>query len=325
MLRTLTRLLHHLLTTALPLLSLKPKISRKTGSDPQSAIEPILTEITTQILYPLVRAFAPVSEAYLAALFLESLTSAKGTSRLRSPPPSDLRPEALTLFRSTTLCLVASSSAFGLKESLALDTLRELSKVVVAVSTGETDPEPRTRTSHVAPESRPEGIQSSGRRGDRVRVLAHKDTLWYLCAVLHIVFNGSPSSAGDSGLDVGRQGSAKEGGGKEAWMQSGLLDSLLGILSRCKHHSPRGKEAKISRKRIGKDLIREGDDIQDGEHVNERYDTERNATQSEEGPTLKSMNVDGRKKERLRGCNEVEHEMILAVVEQYLEWSRGCP
>lgn len=298
---TLTLLLHHLLTTALPLLKRKVKGRRKTDLIP-AAEDAILDVLTSQIIRPAIRAFRPMCHAYTTAFFPAIRLAGKKesiTTPTKPAPaaPADLRPEVLSLFRAAFLPFSPSSAGThppsdtealntrALTETLALLALRELTAVLTP---------PRPAQLHT--------------REARLRALAAKDALWYLCAVLGVLF--SPGGA--------RGGGASTCAGE-------MLDAFSEILGRCRRN---GERAGTGWEATGAEEAREAREAREREQAQERgcYSPQGQGRGggggggggASEAPPFR------RRREAEHDetpIDEVGHEMLLGAVEAYWLWS----
>ncbi|KAF8060917.1 hypothetical protein FPV67DRAFT_312854 [Lyophyllum atratum] len=265
-LECLGRALHHVLNVALPLLG----SGTQKSAEPQSVIT-LLERTTTLVLNPLIHAFSRRSETYLDSLFLSSpggvsaTTSSTAAGGLKPPVaphgplPVDVRTDILSLFRMIFCFLdgqIQSSStlakpslvSYTLRASLILETVREIDRLLSAAPTiGSSGPS--------------RGVDSDTKqyhrlRPERAKKLAMKDSLWFLCTVLHILF-GESSSAGslasqpmtvsiipgrrDEHNSEGETGDAAVDrkvdvlqGKSRRLLSEGVSDALVRLLTRCK-------------------------------------------------------------------------------------------
>ncbi|ESK96783.1 hypothetical protein Moror_6655 [Moniliophthora roreri MCA 2997] len=143
------------------------------------------------------------------------------------------------------------------------------------------------------------------------RKLARKDALWYLCSILHILLKGQDGGIGRGVINkivhskntvTGREDGVD---GKEGirLLREGILDALLGLVSRCQTCSGRGyaqelnseaKESRNDESMIAPMNIDEGvlDEVQ--------------AEKSDKHTPPSALVLD-----------EEEYDMVLAVIEQY--------
>ncbi|KAG5646913.1 hypothetical protein DXG03_001989 [Asterophora parasitica] len=202
MLEYLGLALYHILTVVVPLL--RPLQPSTSGS-----VKPVVTLLdrtTTLVLKPLIRAFSSKSESYLSALFLPptdisaatpsfAAGNAKPPDAPRNAHPIDVRANMMSLFRTIFSVLDEQLQSFSplakpslvshtLRASLILETVREFDRLFSAA------PSTSSRTS--TDPSRGVGVDADNKqcrtRPDRVRKLATKDSLWFLCTILHILF-----------------------------------------------------------------------------------------------------------------------------------------
>ncbi|KAJ7652055.1 hypothetical protein DFH06DRAFT_1206645 [Mycena polygramma] len=190
-LQTLSGFVHHLVSSSLPFFLRKPK----RGADGPATISPRLNKfldaLISSIFIPVLESFSPLSRRYLE--FLLPTT----------PPtilPADLRPDVLQLFQSAFSPLVSAPSGYeaNLRATIALTALRELESLFPPRRTDDTHP-PRTRD-------------------NRISGLVRKDTLWYLCTILHILFTPPKDWVPTAGAVSHRQ----------------IVDALARISSRCR-------------------------------------------------------------------------------------------
>jgi hypothetical protein len=270
-LETLGILLHHVLSGVLPLLTSLPQHSTRQPANPisdlQGPITVLLERLTTLVFNPLIRAFCPLSEAYLNALLLPPIASAKtGTNATNltntgiKPPvhastqPSlvDIRADVLSLFRNIISLIdgqlhgliVAPKLAVvvhTLRASLILETARELERLLVPVTTGSPGSGSEAHTDTTA--MQPQMGRGPGTT-ERVGKLATKDTFWYLCTVLHILLSESSASSAfqsvaarinhDNMEDEEEAEAVRSQGGAEQLLNDGISDTLLKLITRCR-------------------------------------------------------------------------------------------
>lgn len=164
-LQTLAVLVNHLVTSSLPFLLRKRKHGTNQPATVSSLLNKLLDVVLNSILNPLVESISPLSHHYLTLLFPS--TPSKATL------PVDLRPAVLQLFQSAFSPLVSASSAYetNLRATVTLKVLRQLENLF--------------------PPRRPDNARLPWTHDNRVNGLVRKDTFWYLCTVLHIVFTPS--------------------------------------------------------------------------------------------------------------------------------------
>ncbi|KAG6901578.1 hypothetical protein C0995_010307 [Termitomyces sp. Mi166 len=196
---TLNRLeitLHHVLATSLSLLE-------QALSQTAEPIITILDRTTRLILLPIVNAFNARSEVYLGSLFLprpvcpaDKILESQASSHCSLS--IDIRVDMLDLFRKTFCFLDGRLQSFTaltepslvshtFRASLILETIRALDGVLSAIPVAATSCGPNggvdmSRNQH------------KRTRPDRVKKLAIKDSLWYLCTILHLLCE-SPGAA----------------------------------------------------------------------------------------------------------------------------------
>ncbi|KAG6828363.1 hypothetical protein H0H87_002311, partial [Tephrocybe sp. NHM501043] len=217
---------------------LKMSLVSLTQRFPQT-VEQIITLLdrtTNLILIPLICAFNTRSEIYLGSLFLPSPDGSM-TGPLKPPAASpqysitDIRADMLDLFKETFFlldgCLQShlplprpSMVSRTFRVSLILETLREFDRVLSVTP---------VTSSHVLDR----GVDPKQHQSDRVKQLALKDSLWYLCTVLHLLFEDwhEKSNRKDdhdvSGLDNDIMGKGAR------LLSEKVSDTLIQLISRC--------------------------------------------------------------------------------------------
>ncbi|KAJ7293946.1 hypothetical protein C8J57DRAFT_1553603 [Mycena rebaudengoi] len=231
-----------------------------TQAEPRPAsygVNKLLDVLITHIFQPLLESFVPLSDRYLATLFLPT----------NSVVPADLRPDVLHLFQSALSPLVAEPSPYdaNLRGSLSAHILRELEALFP----------PRTTD---AKQTRPT-------RDSRVKALARKDSLWYLCTCLHLLFGSSK--------DCPTSGSAPS---DRPVAERRILDALSRIVTRCHNKLISDVEVAIPIS------TNPADDTEN---------TQENGIESKHPLIGLDMQV----------IDEVGYGMILGVVERYWRWT----
>ncbi|KAJ7593144.1 hypothetical protein C8J56DRAFT_856757 [Mycena floridula] len=160
-LQTLSSLIHHVLATFLTLVKRKPK----DADDCPDPLDIVVDVLTRSVLQPTILSFGPLSERLLTSIF-------RNTS---SNIPVDLRPTLLALFRNAFSAI--NPRVAGLEECIAMEAIRELCKSYPGVD-----------------------IEWPDLSQARIHRMARKDTLWYLCAVLHILFGSEVGGGRAAGL-----------------------------------------------------------------------------------------------------------------------------
>lgn len=132
-----------------------------------SALDQFVGSLSSKILVPVMRSFRPLTLSHFKHTF----------DRTNSLRKVDLRSHLLRLFRDTIDGFQSTKATVetlltNCREQIILETIREIDKEMVG--------------------SQPV-ISPSNSRGDRVRMLATKDALWYLITIAHILFE--PTSA----------------------------------------------------------------------------------------------------------------------------------
>jgi len=227
MLQAVATLLSYLLTTVLPLFISRLKGKCKATAQDSSiiiAVDEILGQLTTLIFIPLVRSFGLLSQSYTANIFSSKHAADAGTAGTL-----DIRPDLCCFLRRalSDLDLLGSIAAArlvhslrGVRERVALETVREMEKSF-PTQTQATSDTPKTRISRI--------------RTDRIDKLARKDTLWYLCSVLHILFtpsSGSASSAATSKTSRNGHECVFTAMCQNKLLEDGILTGLSNIIGR---------------------------------------------------------------------------------------------
>ncbi|KAG6890994.1 hypothetical protein C0992_011271 [Termitomyces sp. T32_za158] len=265
--------LHYVLATSLP--SLEQAL-------PETAetIIAIVDRTTTLILLPIVRAFNARSEAFFGSLFLPRPAGGpdevlQQSASCHPSSSTDIRVNMLEIFKTTfcsldrrlrsfTTLIDPSLVSHTFRASLILDTLREIDAVLsMAV------------TSH-NPES---GVEMNDRRyqrtrPDRVKRLAKKDSLWYLCTALHVLLcEPSAAASQPETLSAGRKYAQKESPDNlqgARLLSEGILDALLQLITRC--HRPLSSSVQLQKPGV---------------------DLDERLRRARSGPTLKCMRLQG--------------------------------
>jgi hypothetical protein len=173
----------------------------------------------------------------------------------------------------------------------------------------------RGASSARGPESRTSadtGRNGSGRNGlllgggelgrrERVMKLARKDTLWYLCTVLHILFSQLGGLAGEASDKV----HAENGKGIDSLLGKGVEDGLCRLVTRCREWSNDGDQ-------IGKDHTKEDQ--------GEPMDNQR-SFEEEQGEKKQGENIRWNATYPVGRMDSLEVDMMLSVVERY--WLSG--
>ncbi|KAJ7480029.1 hypothetical protein B0H11DRAFT_1264533 [Mycena galericulata] len=174
-LQTLAVLVHHLVSTSLPLLLRKPKRNTNQPATVSSLLNKLLDALITLIFDPILESFSPLSLRYLTSLLSPSPPAAL---------PADLRPDVLHLFQ--------------------MAALRELENLF--------------------PPRRKDGIRRPWTHDSRVNTLVRKDSLWYMCTILHVLF-APTKHCSTSGSSVRSDGAVSE---------RRITDAFARILNRCR-------------------------------------------------------------------------------------------
>ncbi|KAG6841546.1 hypothetical protein C0991_009911 [Blastosporella zonata] len=244
---TLERLgfiLHHVLAMSLP--SLEQLLAH--------AVEPIialLDKTTRLVLIPVIHTFQVRSETYLGSLFLSlSGGATPGILKLHGPHQTlhtDIRINMLDLFRkifwfldgrlqSCSTLQRHSLVSHTFRASLILETIREIDRVLsISLNASGFD----------------RGVDAKRYKIERAKKLAQKDSLWYLCTVLHLLFGESTESVGvasqpvtvslifkarfekNNGTEAGDEVENDIQGGGARLLSEGISNTLLQLISRC--------------------------------------------------------------------------------------------
>jgi hypothetical protein len=185
-----------------------------------------------------------------------------------SPPtvlPTDLRPDVLQLFQGAFLLLVSAPSDYevNLRGTLALTALQELENLF--------------------PARRPDGAREPWTHDNHVNTLVRKDSLWYQCTVLHVLF--APRK------DCWTLGSTARA--DVAMSERSIVDALSRILSRCRMSQDFGSSA-------GRPGTCNAETPGDGPDIQEE---------------IPRTNLD------CEISDNVGYNMILGVTEQYWRWT----
>ncbi|RDB29385.1 hypothetical protein Hypma_015002 [Hypsizygus marmoreus] len=246
---------------------------------PHSMVEPESTELivtlldktNSLILYPLIRAFKPKSEAFLMALFViptggsSDATTPNTADRVKPPDnllghpqstalPTDIRADMLSLFR-TVFCLLDSQlqplvtvpklrlATHTLRSSLILEAARELQRLLASQPMNDSSSVPVSGVGTDGKQTHPRTRPPKG-----TERFATKDTLWYLCTILHALFSGPASNVSTASTNVSKcvdgtdvENIAPEAererdalGGDERLLNEGIAEALLSLVTRCK-------------------------------------------------------------------------------------------
>lgn len=358
LLDTIGVILYHVLATSLPLL-LNPaasptRLNRKATAAPPrqqqcppgqpkletSGIDTLIERLTTLIMFPLIHSFGRLSESFTQRALTPGLVGpsvvANGTYEKGC---QDGRLGALSLFR-VVYCVVEGATETGSgiegrgivcdwRAALALEAIRELERVValMSVSVSNFGMGENQGQDHGPPEAGQGKVSASRLRGDeraragmegRVR-LAMKDTLWYLCTVLHVLFGG-PSGGGDGGSEL---------------LREGVLSGLLRLVAQCKYtRGPRSRDDGDECERRGERSAGRGGQGTQEAFVEGTVDATGKAQEHEEGTLVVGVSAGGGSEEsgrsvhgpqvpqagRKGGVGEVEYGMVLGVLERYWVW-----
>ncbi|TFK38619.1 hypothetical protein BDQ12DRAFT_95372 [Crucibulum laeve] len=292
LLQTLSIFLYQILTSTCPLLHVSGSSEAATN---RQYIEMLLVHLLEHIFLPVIRSFLPLSHTFIHSLLLPNISinrspprkpsSDSGNNVEASSPlgTTDIRTEALSLFRTVFYCIFPPPSASysmpqtpgpnmpfmssdlndkmsekfdSLRAALILETVREVSDVVLgdvgknSNSNGSADDVPADN--HGQSASGIGAAQASVPDKRRVMRLGAKDTIWYLCTILHFICpEGTASRSSRSttstpvhctGLDHAHKARTQVGfeerfRGEEAAIQlleKAVLDSLFKLVIKVK-------------------------------------------------------------------------------------------
>ena len=189
--------LHH--TTGI---KLKRKRRIETQSRSMKRLDAILGKLATDLLLPLVRSFATHSQTMISVAFAPQAAPPKNrdqTSHTKSHlVATDLRPHMLSLLQCTTNSLLDLANSFSSSndDQLVLTIQGIFETVLLAACSAMEDL--YTSPSNESDNSRrpPYGplSNSSTLLVDIPRKLARKDTLWYLCSLMHLLISATATT-----------------------------------------------------------------------------------------------------------------------------------
>jgi hypothetical protein len=146
----------HVIATVLPLLHAKMKGNPKT---PSSALDAFLGTLAMEIFLPSIRSFAPLSLSTMSNVF----------AARQECSPKDVRADLVNLLKECMSALGVSTAVQPLRERLALEAVRQIEGLYPDAS--------------ITP---PNALKISCQ--ERIKLLANKDSLLYLCSILHLMF-----------------------------------------------------------------------------------------------------------------------------------------
>jgi hypothetical protein len=172
LLKAVALLLSYLLTTILPLFISRAK-PQEDFKFVITALDEILGQLVTLIFMPLTLSFGPLSQAYTANIF-SIIHSADGgilcTFDIRSDLCCLVRQAMSDLDQLSSLASpIVVRGLSGIRGGMALEVVRQMETYARTAYNGITTDTAKTCTL-------------------RIRKLARKDTIWYLCNLLHILF-----------------------------------------------------------------------------------------------------------------------------------------
>jgi hypothetical protein len=299
MLQALATLLSYLITAVLPLFISRLKGKSKGVAQDSSiifALDEILGRITTLIFIPLARSLGPLSLAYTTNVFSSNHAVDGG-----SAGQIDIRSDLCCLVRQAMSdldhlsALAATTLAYslsGVRACLALEAVREMERSYLLQTTE--DDAPRTTTPD------PVTTDTPKTRTARIHSLARKDTLWYLCSILFILFTPSSATSAARLKPPGGHECVSAAKSQNKLLEDMILTGLSNIigrshLCRCFTSPSHNKVAEMNERRTDTGISGCGD-------------------------TENGM-LGGKCQRRIAAVDEVGHGMILAVIERaWLYW-----
>ncbi|KAK7035333.1 hypothetical protein VNI00_011864 [Paramarasmius palmivorus] len=324
-------LLRYLLTTSLPLLRVHSKGKQKANRSLRTSeiADTILDTLTAHILNPSIHSLIPLSEIFIDEIFCNTSRGAKTASKKPQSTassalpkdPIDLRTPVLNMVQDIISLVGTSHYISGFRESLSLTTVRELvalfdssaTSIYAELAASHYD-QRETYTCSCSVHHR--GTQSEDPQEGPIAVrrkMARKDTLWYLCSILHILLRGmvgeqdtkdNPSNPALRTPDVDHKSESIR------LLREGVLDTLLGLIYRCRTSKSLFGNTEDTYAKPGE--IRK-DEI-DGNAMEVVIDTTLRSRESYEGQTEKP---EGNSISAVVVLDEEEHEMVLGVIERY--------
>jgi hypothetical protein len=192
LLNTLVVSTFHVIATVLPLLYAKMKGKPKT---PSSTLDAFLGTLAMEIFLPSIRSFAPLSLSTISNVFAAP----------QECSPKDVRADLLNLLKECMSALGVSTAIQPLRERLALEAVRQIEGLYPDAS--------------ITP---PNALESS--RQERIKLLANKDSLLYLCRILHLMFVHPHWTSNSKDKNFS--------GAKDDLLKDAIIKSLTGLLRR---------------------------------------------------------------------------------------------
>jgi hypothetical protein len=231
MLKALATLLSYLITAVLPLFISRLKGKQKGTAQHSSiivALEEILGQITTLIFIPLARSFGPLSLSYTTNVFSNN-HAVDGSIADRF----DIRSDLCCLVRQAIsdldhLGALAAATLVhtlcGTRKRLALEAVREMEKSFL----------PHTKQDDAACTTTPDSATTDTpkTRIARIHKLARKDTLWYLCSMLYILFTPSSATSAARLNSQTPHGGHEFGKSQNKLLEDAILTGLSNIIAR---------------------------------------------------------------------------------------------
>ena len=196
MLSNVSTLMSFLITTVIPVcIPSKSKDTHTASTQRLSAItsvDRIVGNLTDMLLIPLIRSFRPLSQSFTTKLFTSKQAADQHAVDLRADICCLLRKAMSELDALSGLATENLADSFhSVKQRVALESVREIERVFRRNPAGNNTPELLTpkKLSHVC----------------RIEKLVEKETLWYLCGILHSIFDSSPfTGPGDNNISSAR-------------------------------------------------------------------------------------------------------------------------
>ncbi|KAF7986140.1 hypothetical protein HWV62_38502 [Athelia sp. TMB] len=201
LLRTTSTLVSYFITGILPILISGVGARRRSSSenpDITIAVDDILGRLTTLILVPLIHSYGSITRSLVSNVFLS-----KHAARSGDGMRSDVRSTVCCLLRKALsdldhLSALATASLVpaiaGVRERLALEAVRELENMYPQGQSGG-DVDPSLSSDATTPILPAQNLDSSGLLSDRIAAVARKDITWYMCSLLHWLYDPLSMSA----------------------------------------------------------------------------------------------------------------------------------
>ncbi|CAL1697287.1 unnamed protein product [Somion occarium] len=214
-----------------------------------SSLDRLLTRLMDSVIYPLIASFPTLSLAFLTIVASE----ANSPPLKATPQPRtviDLRPHVLALLQTVadTLCQVSSASG-----GILASKIRDLLELMVLRATRELDClYPELAPHHTHANLGEISLARPRSDSDRLLKLARKDSLWYFCNYIHLMFSALDSFEGGASSEPHRdEGSTLLG--------DAILVSLSALLrrTRCVAHQTIRSQKKQTKKDSTEMTLRE--------------------------------------------------------------------